>query len=112
MPNTDRATHIRFSGRIQIVIGLQGELTDAWKAAWRDYDWDSDGEGRPDLRPELRVTERGTEIWFDWEEGVLETDTSAVITAIEASNHCLRNARAVEDLYRQQAESLPPVGQA
>jgi len=91
-----------YSGRLQIVLGLEGELTDTWRAAWRDYDWDADDEGRPDFRPELRVTERGPEVWFDcWDEGRLEYDTSVVMTAIEACNYGLRDARAVEDRRRQ-----------
>jgi hypothetical protein len=47
---------MNFSGRIQIVCGLEGQLTDTWRAAWRDYEWDADDEYRHGLRPELRVT--------------------------------------------------------
>ena len=54
---------------------------------------------RPDLRPQLRVTEQGPEVWFDWEEGYLESDLSAIFTALEACGHGLRNA-AVEELRR------------
>jgi hypothetical protein len=90
-----------FSGRIQIVVGLDGQLTDTWGAAWRDYEWNKDDEGRPGLRPQIRVTEQGPEVWFDWEEGCLEYDLSAVITAIEACRHGLRNVRAVEELRGQ-----------
>ncbi len=89
------------SGRIQIVYGLEGQLTDTWRAAWRDYEWDADDEWRPGLRPQLRVTERGPEVWFDWEDGRLEYDLSAIATAVEACSHGLRNADAVEELRRQ-----------
>lgn len=87
-----------FSGRIQIIYGLKGQLTDAWQAAWRDYEWDADDEWRPGLRPQLRVTEQGPEVWFDWEDGCLEYDLSAITTAVEACSHGLRNARALEEL--------------
>jgi hypothetical protein len=90
-----------FSGRIQIVYGLEGELTDTWRAAWRDYEWDADDEWRPGLRPQLRVTERGPEVWFDWEDGCLEYDLSAIFTAVEACSHGLRNVDAVEERRRQ-----------
>lgn len=93
---------MNFSGRIQIVYGLEGELTDAWRDAWRDYDWDADDEGRPDLNPQLRDSERGPEIWFDWEEGDLEYDLGCIYTAIEACNHGLRNAQAVTERRRQE----------
>lgn len=90
-----------FSGRIQIVYGLEGQLTDAWQAAWRDYEWDADHDCRPDLRPQLRVTEQGPQVWFDWEDGYLEGDMSAITTAVEACNRGLRNADAVMALRRQ-----------
>jgi hypothetical protein len=91
---------MNYSGRIQIVVGLDGELTDTWRAAWRDYEWDADDEWRPGLRPQLRDTGQGTEVWFDWEDGCLEYDLSAIITAVEACSNGLRNAHAVEELRR------------
>jgi hypothetical protein len=94
-----------FAGRIEIVYRLKGELTDAWRAAWRDYEWDADDEFRPDLRPQLRVTEQGAEIWFEWEDGYLEYDISAITTAVEACNHGLRNVHALEERVRQEDES-------
>jgi hypothetical protein len=90
-----------FSGRIQIVYGLKGQLTDTWQAAWRDYEWDADDDCRPGFRPQLRVTEQSPEVWFDWEDGCLEYDLSAIYTAVEACSHGLRNAAAVMERRRQ-----------
>jgi hypothetical protein len=90
-----------FSGRVEIVYGLEGELTDTWRAAWQDYDWDADDECRPGFRPQLRVTEQGPEVWFEWEEGCLEYDLSAVYTAVEACSLGLRNAAAVMERRRK-----------
>jgi hypothetical protein len=91
-----------YSGRFEVVLGLEGELTDTWRAAWRDYDWDADDECRPGFRPEIRVTELGPEVWFDClDESTLEYDTSVVMTAIEACNYGLRDLRAVEAHRRQ-----------
>lgn len=95
-----------FSGRIQIVYGLEGQLTDAW----RDYEWDADDECRPGLRPQLRFTEQRPEVWFAWEDGYLAYDLSAVATAVEACNHGLRNADAVMELRQQAEQGQPPPG--
>jgi hypothetical protein len=101
---------MHFSGRIQIVYGLEGQLTDTWRAAWRDYEWDADDEYRPGLCPQVRVTERGPEIWFDWEDGCLEDDMSAITTAVDACSNGLRNLQALEELRRQADKAQPTVG--
>jgi hypothetical protein len=103
---------MRFSGRIEIVYGLEGQLTDTWQEAWRAYEWDADDEHRPDLHPQLRVTEQGPEVWFEWEEGCLEYDLSAITTAVDACSHGFRNARALEELYQQEDEESANVDPA
>jgi hypothetical protein len=30
---------MEFSGRVEIIVELDGQITDEWQAAWRDYDW-------------------------------------------------------------------------
>jgi hypothetical protein len=86
---------MEFSGRVEVIVELDGQITDEWQAAWRDYDWSADPDAAEGFQPELRVGDQGTTVSFELglHSGV-EEDLSALITGLEACNDRLEAGRS------------------